>query len=273
MEAYRQSFSYWVTNPNELGIKDVESLISLVNQYPYCQMLHTLAAKAATQVDAPQVTQLLPKAAIYALNRNALRKLIQNEFEWAPGLLSKLTDLPHHHHTNREHIVPYGNDKPISLVHFENRFGKLDSSSTPDTFTEKPLDVPPVDETVMLEKVVEDELTHKKLKTALTPPIELLPSSEPKEDIFSKQQEIIFKFIKNEPRIGPIRAINAEQQETIDLGSRVAPTISEGIATEAMAKILVKQGKFERAREMYEKLLLKNPEKKEYFAKILTELP
>ena len=169
METYRQSFSYWVTNPNELGTKDVESLINLVNQYPYCQILHTLAAKAATQVDAPQATQLLPKAAIYALNRNALRKLIQNEFDWAPGLLHKLTDLPHHHHTNREHLVPYGNDKPISLVHFENRFGKLDSASTPDTFTEKPLDVPPVDETVILEKVVEDELTHKKLKTA--PPL------------------------------------------------------------------------------------------------------
>ncbi len=46
--------------------------------------------------------------------------------------------------------------------------------------------------------------------------------------------------------------------------SSISP--QENLATEALAEILVKQGKTEQAIEMYEKLSLKYPEKSAYFA-------
>jgi lipopolysaccharide biosynthesis regulator YciM len=44
------------------------------------------------------------------------------------------------------------------------------------------------------------------------------------------------------------------------------------IETEAFAKILIRQGKTDKAIDVYQKLILRNPEKRNYFAKKLSEL-
>jgi tetratricopeptide (TPR) repeat protein len=48
--------------------------------------------------------------------------------------------------------------------------------------------------------------------------------------------------------------------------------LNEGTASEALANIFVKQGKFSKAIEMYRKLSLQNPEKSAYFAAKLKEI-
>ena len=77
--------------------------------------------------------------------------------------------------------------------------------------------------------------------------------------------------------MGPIRQdVNAEPI-ALDLTGRVAQsnssdTFGGGIETEAFAKILLRQGKRDKAIDIYQKLILKKPEKKDYFAKKLSEL-
>lgn len=96
-------------------------------------------------------------------------------------------------------------------------------------------------------------------------------------ELQKKQQQIIQGFIKNNPRMGPIRQdLNAEPV-ALDLTGRVAQSNSSdafggGIETEAFAKILLRQGKRDKAIDIYQKLILKKPEKKDYFAKKLSEL-
>lgn len=84
------------------------------------------------------------------------------------------------------------------------------------------------------------------------------------------QQKIIEGFIKKNPRI--IRQDNALEPSKIDLTGRLAESGRGEIETEAFAKILVKQGKIEKAADLYQKLILKNPEKRIYFARILSSL-
>jgi len=96
-------------------------------------------------------------------------------------------------------------------------------------------------------------------------------------ELQKRQQQIIEGFIKNNPRMGPIRQDSNAEPVTLDLTGRVAQSnLSEspggGIETEAFAKILLRQGKTDKAIDIYQKLILKKPEKKDYFAKKLSEL-
>jgi len=96
-------------------------------------------------------------------------------------------------------------------------------------------------------------------------------------ELQKKQQQIIQGFIKNNPRMGPIRQDTNADPAPLDLTGRVAQSNSTdpfggGIETEAFAKILLRQGKRDKAIDIYQKLILKKPEKKDYFAKKLSEL-
>ena len=86
-----------------------------------------------------------------------------------------------------------------------------------------------------------------------------------------RQLDLIDSFIKKEPRIPPVRAKLGEPLEQEDLAKRNKPT-GGGFVTESFAKILAKQGKPDKARDIYEKLMAKNPEKKAYFAAKISEL-
>lgn len=97
------------------------------------------------------------------------------------------------------------------------------------------------------------------------PDLQTLRSEEQK-----RQQLIIQGFMKKNPRIS--RQESNVEPISINLEGRVAQEGSGGIETEAFAKILLRQGKIEKAIDLYQKLILRNPEKRDYFAKKLSEL-
>jgi hypothetical protein len=79
-----------------------------------------------------------------------------------------------------------------------------------------------------------------------------------------KQDEIIERFIKEDPTI-PLLKPNALPQDQEDLASN-SSKINKTPASENFAKILLLQGKKDKAIEIYEQLMLKYPEKSVYFA-------
>jgi len=104
-----------------------------------------------------------------------------------------------------------------------------------------------------------------KLAEQETTDLSLLRSEEQK-----RQQQIIQGFMKKNPRI--IRQESNVEPVTIDVAGRVAQSGTGMIETEAFAKILLRQGKTDKAIDLYQKLILRNPEKRNYFAKKLSEL-
>jgi hypothetical protein len=74
--------------------------------------------------------------------------------------------------------------------------------------------------------------------------------------------------------MGPIRANfkDLSNQEQEDLAKKRNMNFSSGAVSEGMAKIMARQGKIERAIEIYEQLMLKKPEKKAYFAEKIKDL-
>ncbi|MEO6287104.1 MAG: hypothetical protein ABIN80_08720 [Dyadobacter sp.] len=99
---------------------------------------------------------------------------------------------------------------------------------------------------------------------------EITPQQAQRSEEQRRQQQIIEGFMKKNPRIQ--RQDNNLEPVSIDLSGRVAESGSGSIETEAFAKILIRQGKIEKAIDLYQKLILKKPEKRNYFAKKLSEL-
>lgn len=85
-----------------------------------------------------------------------------------------------------------------------------------------------------------------------------------------RQQLIIEGFMKKNPRIS--RQESNVEPVMVNVSGRVAESGTGAIETEAFARILLRQGKIEKAIDLYQRLILKNPEKRNYFAKKLSEL-
>ncbi|WP_439882988.1 hypothetical protein ACSX1A_07425 [Pontibacter sp. MBLB2868] len=87
----------------------------------------------------------------------------------------------------------------------------------------------------------------------------------------SCQLEIIDQFLKLNPRLKTMNNIKLKPEPQEDLSLK-STKIKKGMASENLASIFLKQGKVKKALKIYEQLILKNPEKKSYFAEQIEKL-
>lgn len=86
-----------------------------------------------------------------------------------------------------------------------------------------------------------------------------------------EQIKIINQFIENEPKLSRLEKEDNQAEKRVDLSLR-SLKVHQNMASENLALIMAKQGKLEKAEEIYNKLILKYPEKKAYFAAQIEDL-
>jgi hypothetical protein len=93
----------------------------------------------------------------------------------------------------------------------------------------------------------------------------------PEPGILARQLDIIDQFLKLNPKIKSMAnlKIKPESQEDLSLKST---KIRKTMASETLANIMVQQGKIKKAIKIYEHLILKLPEKKDYFVAQIEKL-
>jgi hypothetical protein len=247
----RESFSYWATNPNDTAAHDLDSLREASKTYPYCQILHFIIAQNTASFHNELAAESIQTAAAYALSRNALRKAVQHEFEWSEHLNFGINDVQLY---SLQATPPTSKYAPFDLSSITLDLDKLVKAPLPDS--------PPIDETALRESNLQEELLNTaKLK------------EEKLEEDRQIQFDIIESFIENEALMGPIRVNLNDKAEPEDLIKKRGAGISaDNVVSEGMAKVMLRQGKIEKAVEIYEQLILKKPEKKAYFVEKIKDL-
>lgn len=102
--------------------------------------------------------------------------------------------------------------------------------------------------------------------------IETIKKREKKEILDEKKKEqidIIKAFSKKEIKLATIREIEDFNKQA-DLSEK-STQLNPSLLSESYAKLLVKQGKKQKAKEIYQKLMVKFPEKSNYFADLIKE--
>ncbi len=225
-------FSYLVAHPVNISLTDVKTIEAITNQYPYCQLGHTLLAKGYhTQYAEELAFEKIRYASAHALSRNALRKLINGSFK-------------------NEQVVSMQGKFESEYLH---KFNEEVNNQTISLEVELPKDISDRDilnNSVVVEDYFIDEIAQRR----------------------DLQNSIIDSFLTKDP--GLIRTTKSQleamgKQEDLSSGS---VRLEKGIVTESYAKILTMQGRKDKAIEVYEKLILKFPEKKAYFASKIQEL-
>lgn len=123
-------------------------------------------------------------------------------------------------------------------------------------------------------KILEDDQLEKvKAKKRRIPKDDLIESIRRKEkrEILDAekraQNDLIKEFSKKEIKLATIKEIEANKNN--ENLANASTSLNEGLISETFASILLQQGKKAMAIEIYEKLALKFPEKRAYFADLI----
>jgi len=278
---------------------------TLVKEYPYSQLLKTLAARVSKDHQLSNHQVALQQAAVYSTDRAVLKEIMsviaevtdyieaaakkgglekliiipsnQPEHDYADELihdLERLQELKQNFEAlfDQEGVaIPQIKAKPASeplkriskkerIIQMAKELDQKDQSeSTPATSamqaggekkksSKKTADLDPI--------VNEIKVSRKKV--------------QPESDKTREQIEIIDQFIKTKPNLTPA---STSSEENPDLASTLkSGEFGDNIVSETLAEILIRQGKKDKAIEVYKKLIWKFPQKKAYFAAQIEEL-
>ncbi|MDO5341362.1 MAG: tetratricopeptide repeat protein [Bacteroidia bacterium] len=238
-----------VEHPEIIDNQDVEDLEVMLVRYPYFTVGQSLLAVGMYRNGHAKSNQQLRLASSMSPDRNALRRLctqLPDEFveetEAVHDETVEIQEKPSEVIPEKTFVIPEI-DLGKDTEELNREFAVLEEKK-------KTLDE--------LMAIIENkiaELEREKLK----------PKKEEKK---LTKSEIIDKFIAENPSISRpkqefFNPISAAQDSVVD---------QENIVSETLAMIYARQGYFEKAISIYEKLILKNPEKSIYFAGQINEL-
>lgn len=245
----------------------LSNLDSLVDSFPYHATSHVLLAKSASNDGSMYATKQLKHASLFSPNRAHLRKLFNQKSEIKKNAEVNIELL--------EQFLPVVETKTIAIE--TNEIQKESIAFIP---TEIPVFAPKTNEDIVHKDVFFNKFyvhvngfgnSPKTIKNDLLSEFlayrgEIVFENAP----LDFQINIIQKFLEEEPKISRFEP-QAIEVGKVDLSKR-STTENDNLITENMANIFVKQNKFKRAIEVYQKLILKYPEKEPYFAEKIISL-
>ncbi len=265
----KEKFISFMQKPDSLDKISMDELAYLINEFPYCQSAHILLTLNHLKEDSILFDSSLKTTAIYAGNRNVLKKHIdrltadsEKTILHDEGVSEKnktpKTDINKTPNETSEKEKSSSFDKSKSEKSKKNKKDKsyLDN----DNLEQQRIDKNKSRSLAELKKIVEKRIRE----------IELEKKNKTKKPSGNKQDkrkngDIIDKFIKDQP------VISRNKVDFFDARKEAASSIvdQENIVSETLAVIYMDQGHFDKAKNIYQKLSLKYPEKSSYFAALI----
>jgi tetratricopeptide (TPR) repeat protein len=260
------TFEKLIVKDAEITQTEAILLEGLQEAFPYCQSAHILIAKESEQKKSMLYPKKLRKASTYILDRRVLQ-----QFLTTPTNQNLTTNsIVNPQNTVIEEIENTIREIKASKEKVFNTLEKYEKHKNENTSIETPIFYPRI-------SASESRLGEEIIQTESKSSIELFISYLNQGDNISKsdntlnQVEIINKFIETEPKITRSISNNFVEDKTHDLSIN-STELKIDLVTENYALILLKQNKREKAKEIYKKLILKNPNKSAYFEAKLNEI-
>jgi hypothetical protein len=293
------------------SVDEAENVLSLKEDFPYSQVLHTLSARVCKDHGFSNQQTELQLAAVYAADRSVLKEIMTAEYipdEEPPRNTPQtiVQEMPQQSPESdglAEEVIQDLERLSELKQNFEMMFVEFDSAKTPvvptktvDEEPKKSAETPPAKDlksrkerivemarsmgTVPENSVAEAEPgkiknRRKKKDEDGNDLIDEIVSSKleisPENDRQKEQLEIIEQFIKTQPSISSSKDKPANQPAG-DLSTIKTGEFGDNIVSETLVEILVKQGKKDKAIEVLKKLIWKFPQKKAYFASQIEDL-
>lgn len=267
-------FEQLLLNYTALNANEAVEIEQLSKQFPFSQLLHLMAARAAQDNALPNREELLHTSAIYSTDRSVLKNVmvsprnirisvVETPSTPSQAELPEVSTVVAQRDVNTESIYQQVIDDLASLQEskriYEATIERLENEKLLPLAQEakevKAKEVKAVENEGNPDELIQEiKSTKKKIK--------------PESDKQKEQIEIIDQFIKAKPSVPkPTKSsVNSE-----DLAETSAD-FNENIVSETLVEILLKQGKKEKAIEALKKLIWKFPQKKAYFAARIEEL-
>ena len=223
-----------IGNPKELDAKAAEELTGLIGKYPYCQSVQLLYAVALGNMHSTKLNAQVQRAAIGMPDRLKLCQLVSNgEYEWI-NLLNEIEERKKQE--SKEESV----DDFMLIERYLDNLGEI----TTDTL---PYDI----SAVSISDYDLDDLDDEEAK------------------IGDEQDALIDSFIEAEqngelfvPKVPNMLDSDSSDDDVVSLKK----IREKAFLSESLAKIYVKQHKYEQAIAIFSSLNLKYSKKYTYFA-------
>ncbi|MDN3670126.1 hypothetical protein QWY93_12400 [Echinicola jeungdonensis] len=252
---------------NSLDKEDFRALIKLHETFPYFLVPKVLAAKYEYNISKGESKELLHWAAVQSPNRSWLKKLILNDLDFIKGNPSPIIGPPRTNPSSEPKTEnnPADNDNQDAL--------KTGSSSKEAVLKQLEENLAKLKNKEKLSPSQDESPPKTNKSSAAEDLIESIKKKEKKiiNDVRKREQgDIISSFNKKNIKLAAIKENeNTEKNQDLSIHST---QLNENLLSESYAKLLSKQGKKEKAIKIYEKLILKFPKKKAYFANLINEL-
>lgn len=225
-----QQLMEWIEHPELLGKDSLYSLRSLLARYPYFQIVRLLYLKNLFLLHDTSFKEELRKSALYIADLGVLFYYIEGEH-----FKVKV-------HPKEEQNEIASDDRTLDLI---------------DRFLMKTEE--DMNNELLLPGEIEVDYTSR-----LMDELEDLPDT----DNQMRGQHLIDSFISQneEGSIPPVEADEQDEDDTENVDQPADWENEENYFTETLAKIYIKQKRYEKALEIIKKLNLKYPKKNTYFA-------
>ena len=238
-----------IQRADQLEKADFLQLRKVQENFPYFQISHVLAARYEFLRNPDKKSQHLGYAALTSPDRVWLKNFLEkpkespasNGFKVNEDLLPEEVNLPKNQTQRTESLKKLGDQLK----------GAIPEEPPKPISKAKP----------------------KKRKAPKDDLIESIKKKDKKQITDSKKQEqidLIKAFSKKDIKLATIKEIEANQN-TENL-AEPSTKLNQNLMTESFAKMLIKQGKKDKAIKIYEKLSLKFPDKRTYFADLIEKL-
>ena len=247
--------------------------------FPYCQLVHSLAARGAHDNELENNEQELQLSAVYSTDRTVLKSIMASPRIQRQAAIIPTSNSVVEFISPQKSIISVietfntdltGDDLLAEITQdldrlrqlkqeFEISFQKLESNNSLSSREDKKLKPTlEVIEPNTEELIKEIKNSKKKIK--------------PEGDKQKEQFDIIDQFIKTQPSISNAKSKVAPVLTTTDDLTESNSAFGDHIISETLVEILLKQGKKDKALEVLKKLILNFPQKKAYFAAQIEEL-